>query len=59
MSNELLVKPKSSEIAVLVKSAAECEQKTHHFSKQAFYRRIGFSEDDELGGEAARDLPTR
>jgi len=47
------------EIAVLVKSAAYREQKTHRFSNQALCRWIGFSEDDELGGKAACDLPTR
>jgi len=46
-------------IALLSKSAAKSEQKTHRFSNQAFCRWIGFFEDDELGGKAARDLPTR
>ena len=34
------------EIAVLVKSAAYREQKTHRFSTQAVYSWIGFSEED-------------
>ena len=33
-------------IAVLVKSAAYCEQKTHRFSTQAVYSWIGFSEEN-------------
>jgi len=47
------------EIAVLVKSAAYREQKAHRFSTQAVYSWIGFSEEDESGGKAACDLPTR
>jgi hypothetical protein len=59
MSNELLVKPQSSGLRFYRKALRGASKKTHRFSNQAFYRRIDFSEDDELGGNAACDLPTR
>jgi hypothetical protein len=59
ISNEPLAKTKSWELFVYRKARRKASKKTHRFSNQAFCRWIGFSEDEELGDEVARDLPAR
>jgi hypothetical protein len=59
MSNEPFAKAKSWELRFYRTELRKASKKTHRFSNQACYRWIGFSEDDELGGKTARDLPTR